>query len=407
MQRAGLPTAKIESGRDGFPQRLTRLGPRAFDVLLPLLLAVAGLAIVATRTVSVDFRHDDLLGALLVAGQTLPLATRRIAPIGVACVISVALVTHSAIGYQVVDAGTFSSLIAVYSAASLTDNRRGTFLALLSIAAIAGFFVTNRGDWGAPDIAAVCGTWSVAWLAGTFVRLRGEQIEVSGARAAKLEVERDTRAREAVAEEQARMARELHDIVGHALNVIVIQSVGAQRVFDTRPEVPREALASIESIGREALIEMQRMLGVLRATSWQNDASGPQPGLADLSILANHVSEAGIPVELLIEGMSDDVPASVDLSAYRIVQEALTNCLKHSNASRATVTVRHRFEEIEIEVVDDGRAQVGEPNDGEGRGIVGMRERVSLFGGEISVGPDAPGGGYRVWARLPYEVSPR
>jgi signal transduction histidine kinase len=232
-------------------------------------------------------------------------------------------------------------------------------------------------------------------------------VEAVGARATRLELERDMLAREAVADERARMARELHDIVGHALNVIVIQASGAQRAFDVKPEVPREALASIESTGRDALVEMERMLGVLGATNAPEAASGPQPGLAQLDGLAAHVSQAGIPVNLVIEGSRPEIPASVELSAYRIVQESLTNCLKHSGASHATVTVRYRPGDLEVEVVDDGRGSPkGRAGDKGGRGHVGMRERVALFGGEISVGPTPSGGGYRVRARLPFKSPP-
>ena len=382
---------------------------RLIDVAIAVVLTVLALTTVAGRTnASADFRNDDVLGAVLVASQTLPLVLRRVLPFGVFLVINAAVIAHSAIGYEVVQAGTFGSLIAFYGAASMTDTRRGIIAGIIGALSMAGFFATNRGEWDVADIATTSGTWAIAWLAGTFIRLRGEQAEAAGARVASLEIERDARAREAVADERARMARELHDIVGHALNVIVIQAAGARRVFDTRPEVSREALASIESAGREALSDMERMLGVLRATEAGETAGGPQPGLGDLPGLAAHVAEAGIPVEVDIEGERHDIPASVDLSAFRIVQEALTNSLKHSGASRASVKVRYEPDEVEVEVVDNGRgatAQRPERSIG-GRGHLGMRERVSLFGGEISVGP-VTGGGYRVQARLPFKsVSP-
>ena len=183
---------------------------------------------------------------------------------GGAPIVSVAVGTHSALGYQIVQAGTFSSLIALYGAASLTDSRRALLAAAISAAAVAFFFATNRGAWSART-SHTAATWAVAWFAGTFVRIRGEQADAAGARAASLEREQEARAREAVADERARMARELHDIVGHSLNVVVIQAAGARRVIDARPEAARDALASIESTGREALSEMERMLGVLRA----------------------------------------------------------------------------------------------------------------------------------------------
>lgn len=397
-----------EHGRT-FNRMLREIDPRVIDTLVALALSAAAIAIVIARSGgSNDFRNDDALGMALALGQTLPLAVRRVAPLGVMVAISVALVSHSAIGYEVVQAGTVGSLVAVYGAASLTDNRRALLAAAITAVAIAAFFLTNRDDWSVVDVAATSATWAVAWFAGTFVRLRGEQVEVAGARAARLELERETLAREAVADERARMARELHDIVGHALNVIVLQAAGARRLFDIRPEAPRDALASIESTGREALVEMERMLGVLRATEGRDRASDPQPGLSQLDSLAGHVSEAGLPVQVVVEGSRLEVPASVDLSAYRIVQESLTNCLKHSGASHATVTVRYRDDDLEVEIVDDGRgsSEPGGKAGGGGRGHVGMRERVALFGGEISIGPVSAAGGYRVRARLPFKSEP-
>jgi len=205
-----------------------------------------------------------------------------------------------------------------------------------------------------------------------------------------------------VADERARIARELHDMVGHALNLIVIQAGGAQRAFESRPELARQSLASIESAGRQALSDMERMLGILRVAEGRDQTLSPQPGLSQIDSLAAQVSEAGLPVEVSVEGRPAELPSSVDLSAYRIVQEALTNSLKHAGASRARVAIRYLPDSLDLEVTDDGRgvSERGPSGDKEGRGLVGMRERVALFGGELSVGP-LPEGGYRVHARLP------
>ena len=379
---------------------------RAIDALIALVLTVAALGtLIARGGTATGFRPDDLLGTVLVLMQTVPLVLRRVAPLGVLAVVSGAVVTHSALGYQMVQAGTFGSLIALYGAASLTDNRRSLLAAAIAAAALGAFFVTNRGRWEWFQVTSTVATWAVVWGAGTFVRIRGEQVEAVGARAARLEREQEARAREAVADERARMARELHDIVGHALNVVVIQAAGARRVLETSPHAARDALASIESTGREALFEMERMLGVLRSADGDAGAPGPQPGLAQLDGLAAHVTEAGIPVQVIVEGDRPEIPASVDLSAYRIVQESLTNCLKHSAASHATVTVRQLPEELELEIVDDGRGSSGDRGGVRrgGRGHVGMRERVALFGGEINMGPRPSGNGYSVRARLPFK----
>jgi signal transduction histidine kinase len=406
MQRPESDATPFSHGNWSATRLVRNPGPRLLDGLLALALTGVGVVIVLGRSSDEStFRGDDALGLVLVLVQTVPLAARRLAPMPVLIVISVAVVAHSALGYEQVQAGTFASLIALFTVAAETNIRTSIIALLISVAAVAAFFLTNRGDWGWPEIISTSATWAVAWGAGTFVRLRGEQADVAGARAAQLEREQEVRAREAVADERARMARELHDIVGHALNLIVIQATGASRVFDTRPQVSRDALASIASTGREALSDMERMLGVMRAVEQQDGDSGSQTGLAQLDALAVQVSQAGIAVDVLEEGERRELPASMDLSAYRIVQEALTNCLKHSGASRATVTVRYLRGSVEVEVTDNGKGPSSKRNGaGGGRGLVGMRERVALFGGDLSAGPSDEGRGYRVRARLPLEV---
>lgn len=389
----------------GLVRKLREVDPRAIDAFVALALTAAALATMIGRIGDHDeFRSDGFFGVALVLMQTLPLAVRRVSPLAVLAVINATIAGHAAIGYEMVEAGTFSSLIAVYGAASLTDERRSFLAAAITAAALAAFFATNRGDFSAVSIATTSGTWAMAWFVGTYVRTRGEQAEAAGERAALLERDQSIRAREAVADERARMARELHDIVGHALNVIVIQAGGAQRVFASKPAVARDALASIESTGREALSDMERMLGILLTAEGESPTLGPQPGLRQLNSLAAQVSEAGLAVEVVVEGDQIELPASVELSAYRIVQEALTNALKHSRASHARVAVRYHPDSIELEVSDDGRGPAEPPpgaNRG-GRGILGMRERAALFGGELNVGP-GPSGGYRVQARLPFK----
>ncbi len=257
--------------------------------------------------------------------------------------------------------------------------------------------------------------FSAVWLAGVVIHAYRENVREARDRAAA-ERERaelylhdlEMRAQEAVALERSRLARELHDVVGHALNVVVLQAGAAQRVFDKRPEVVRESLGSIEATGRQALGDIERLLGILRAEAGDREELGPQPGLADIEGLVDQVREAGVPVSVANACVSADLPSSVDLSAYRIVQEALTNTLKHAGAgARATVAMRCTGEWLEIECVDDGRGQPAERPLSEklagGRGLLGMRERVLLFGGDLQVGP-RPEGGFRVFARLPLET---
>ena len=238
-----------------------------------------------------------------------------------------------------------------------------------------------------------------AWLAGVFVHGRREAV-AQAARAAAVE----RQAEQAVADERARMARELHDIVSHNLSVVVLQAAGAQAAGS--PDAG--TLEKIERSGRQALVEMRRLLGVLRQPG--DPAAGPrlapQPGLVELAALLDGVRAAGLPVTLAIDGDPARLPAAVDISAYRIVQEALTNVLKHAGQATAAVSVRCGSDEVLIEVTDDGAGLPAGGPGGAGHGLAGMRERVALFGGDLAAGP-RPGGGFGVRARLPLNDRPR
>ena len=205
------------------------------------------------------------------------------------------------------------------------------------------------------------------------------------------------RARLAVADERTRIARELHDVVGHSVSVMTVQASAARRLLRPHQEKEREALLVVEQTGREALAEMRRMVGVLRRPE-EAPALAPQPSLEHLDRLISQTREAGLPVDLRIEGDPEPLPTSVDLTAYRLVQEALTNAIKHARANHAEVVVRYDDGQVELTVTDDGSGD----GDGEsgGHGLVGMRERVSVYGGELEAGPLAEGG-YRLRARLP------
>lgn len=389
-------------------ERIRGVNPHAVDALLALGFTAAALWTVAERVgEDAAFRDDDALGIGLLLLQTLPIAARSVAPLGALAVSVAAISLHIGIGYEGVPAGTFAALVILYSAASLTDIRRGILAALMTAAGITIYFVTDRGDPGLTQAVTTYATYAAAWGLGIYARSRREYTQVIEERASLLEREREVRAREAVADERARIARELHDMVGHALNLIVIQSGGAQRVFESKPELVRDSLASIESTGRQALTDMERMLGILRGAEEADDALSPQPGLSQLDTLAARVSEAGLPVKVTVEGTPVALPSSVDLSAYRIIQEALTNALKHAGPAHASVKVRHWMDSLELEITDDGRGASGKGagDDEGGRGLIGMRERVGLFGGELSVGP-RPGGGFRVHVRLPLGGGP-
>src|SRR6266540_2493893 len=239
--------------------------------------------------------------------------------------------------------------------------------------------------------------FAIAWVAGFALRERAEQAEAAETRATLAERERDAAARIAVAEERARIARELHDIVAHAVSVMVLQ-VGAvrHRLPDALAE-DRDALRGVEQAGRTALAEMRRLLGVMRYDGDDVELM-PQPGLDGLDSLLGEIRRAGLPVRLHLDGEPFPLPGAIDLSAYRIVQEGLTNSLKHARASKADVTVRYRPDELQLEVRDDGEG--GSTTDGLGHGLVGVRERGKIYGGEMSAGT-ANGGGFILSTRLP------
>jgi signal transduction histidine kinase len=237
----------------------------------------------------------------------------------------------------------------------------------------------------------------VAWVAGYALRERAEQAEAAEERAAQAEREREAAARVAVAEERSRIARELHDVVAHAVSVMVLQ-VGAvrHRLPDAMAE-DRDALRGVERAGRTALAEMRRLLAAMRSDGDEAELI-PQPGLDGLDSLLGEIGRAGLPVELHVDGKPFRLPRGVDLSAYRIVQEGLTNALKHAHASDVDVTVRYRPDELEIEVRDNGAGS--SKSDGLGHGLVGVRERVKIYGGEMTAST-APEGGFVLSTRLP------
>jgi signal transduction histidine kinase len=240
-------------------------------------------------------------------------------------------------------------------------------------------------------------------VAGDGTRRRQEAIAAAQERAAELELAREELARRAVTEERLRIARELHDVVAHSMSIIAVQSGVGAHVLDSQPEEARKALAAVEATSRQALVEMRRLLGVLRAETEPRGSLVPAPGLADVEALAAEVAQAGVRVEVRIEGTPAELPAGLDLSAYRIVQEALTNVVRHAGPATARVAVSYAADRVRVEVVDDGRG--GDPGrDHGGHGIAGMRERAELYGGTLEAGP-GPGGGFRVAASLPLDTA--
>lgn len=289
-------------------------------------------------------------------------------------------------------------LIVAYSTAAHTEGSDhlaavalAVFFAVVWVAGSLALGASNGNTIPAVLLAAVL------WLIGRAVHRREAQVEVLDHRAKQLEREREEKVRALVAEERTRIARELHDVVAHSVSVMVVQAQAGPRLADD-PQRTAITFESIESSGREALVELRRLLGILR-TGDKQLAVGPQPGLASLDALVEQVRHAGLAVELRVGGEQAPLSPGLDLSAYRIVQEALTNTLKHAGAAHAEVVVRYRPSEIELEILDDGSGAPSSAN-GAGHGLIGMRERAALYGGHLDVGA-RPEGGYSVHATLP------
>ena len=266
----------------------------------------------------------------------------------------------------------------------------------------AAVVVYNAPDHSTGELVFIPLLFGICWLAGYALEAREEQAEAAEVRATQAEREQEAAARIAVAEERARIARELHDVVAHAVSVMVLQVGVVRHKLPDELEEEEDALRGVEETGRTALAEMRRLLGAMRADGAAAELA-PQPSLDRLDALAAEVGRAGLPVTVHVEGEPVRLPPGIDLSAYRIVQEGLTNALKHARAAHADVTVRYRPDWIELEVRDDGAG--GAKSDGLGHGLVGIRERVKIYGGEMTAGP-ANGGGFVLSTRLPLEPEP-
>jgi signal transduction histidine kinase len=275
----------------------------------------------------------------------------------------------------------------------------GLIIVLVGIVVV----VYNIPGETASDLVFIPLRFVVAWVAGYALRERAEQAEAAEERAAQAEREREAAARVAVAEERSRIARELHDIVAHAVSVMVLQVGAVRHKLPDALAADRDALRGVERAGRTALAEMRRLLAAMRREGDEAELV-PQPGLDGLDSLLAEIGRAGLPVELHVDGQPVPLPRGVDLSAYRIVQEGLTNALKHAHASDADVTVRYRPDELEIEVRDNGQGST--TSDGLGHGLIGVRERVKIYGGKMSAGT-ASSGGFVLSTSLPLDQDER
>jgi signal transduction histidine kinase len=300
----------------------------------------------------------------------------------------------------------FGLLVAMYSVAAYeVGARRVVFLMVAGLGFAAGFVVF--GITGNPRSFAITVPslfFVAAWLIGDYLRTRRAYVAELEERAARLERERDQDRRLAADEERTRIARELHDVVAHDVSVIAIQAGAARSVQAAKPEAAAQALGLIETTARETLIELNRLLGVLRGGNGAAPERSPQPGIAQLPLLVEELRAAGLEVDARVEGEARPLPPALDLSAYRILQEATTNVLKHARASRVDIRVRYSETMLALDVRDDGSGDGGDPASSSGHGLIGMRERAALFGGKIHAGRSRAGG-FSVHARLPIEPS--
>jgi signal transduction histidine kinase len=360
---------------------VSRFSLRAFDVLVLVLLALA--------------EADALLGdddgptvalVLFPLGWTLPLLLRRRYP----AVASLAVVVTMAVESQVAQPATESTtalgavIAAFYVAGTIPDRSRA--LAVLFVGTLLGgvIIASDPSPLEDGDVIFLAILAGAPFLAGMTIGTRERRAEEERA--------------EALSDERARIARELHDVVGHAISVMTVQAGAARLLIDDRPDDARDALLAAEAAGRQAIGDLHRMLGVLR----EGDAGeefAPQPGLGDLERLLDRVRQSGLPVALAVEGEPREVAPGVELAAYRIVQEALTNVIRHAEGAPARVRLRYAADAIEVDVVND-RGRRAANHHGAGHGLVGMRERAALYGGELDAAA-LPEGGFAVHARLP------
>lgn len=380
-----------------------RTNPLIFDSLLAAALVALG--VITLVAGARDIGSYDPFSVALLLLTPLPLIVRRIFPITVLLLTLGMTLAHALLAVEDLSSG-LPVLISVFTVGESYPRRRSAPLAILTGVAFFALLVV-RGAIPVALGSAIQTELAVlaAWTLGAWARERQEYIGIVEERAAFAERSREEEASRAVRDERQRIAREMHDIVTHHVSVIAIQAGAAERALERRPEDARHAVTAIASTARQALADMRTMLGVLgpATAGTDGDAPEPMPGLDRLGELIESVRAAGLPVELAVSGERRPLDPGVELSAYRIIQEALTNTLKHASGARSLVAVSYGPSDLELTVEDEGGTEARDLADaGQGRGLIGMRERVAMFGGEFDAGPSATG--FRVRARLPLAV---
>ena len=412
MVDPGTLVRVVRRDERGSSARMTSFPPawstvRAMTALASLArrYAVDALALALLVAIVVEIWGAPLDGSKTTlvacgAAATLPLLLRRRAPLAAPLAVFAALAVTSLLEPLGLYDSTFFFFGALLAAWVVGEGNAGrnALIGLLAAEATVVLVTRRFPDEGVGDYVWVSLFFAAAWLAGFTVGHRARQARAAEDRLALAEAHRRAEAELAVADERARIARELHDVVAHSISVMTVQAGGVRRLLREDQVREREALHAIEETGREALTEMRRLLGILRGANQQADLA-PQPGLGRLEALAQQARDAGLPVELSVEGEPYPVPPGLDLSAYRVVQEALTNAIKHAGPARASVVVRYEPGAIELEVANDGGGDAH--GDGARQGLAGMRERVAFYGGTFEAGAVDGGRGYAVRARIP------
>jgi signal transduction histidine kinase len=382
-------------------RRFRRMSPFALDSMLAATFGIAGLIEYLTR-ISADQR--SVLGAVAILGAYACLAFRRRAPLPAAlAMFGLFIVTNLTLSdLQPLNVPLFAVLFMSYALGRYIERSLWAAVSLAALVASMITVIATMKDQGGTDFLFPTSFAVIAWVAGRAVRVRSQLTEELHEAAARAEEEHEAELARAAADERRRIAREMHDVVAHSVSVMVVQAGGARRILSRDPGRAIEAAANIEETGRAALVEMRRLLGMLG--SGEEGARAPQPTLAELEALVRRSREAGLPVALTVEGVPRTLPAGIDLAAYRVLQEGLTNAMRHADGTQTDVTVRWADDALELLVADRGHgASAAAAAGGGGHGLIGMRERVRLYGGELWTGPRT-GGGFEIRARIPLEA---